>query len=394
MKIDSFKDIYDQERLEKDLKINGGRPYQQCTISVMDTIADPNIAFDENGICNYYHEFLHAKKKLEEVQYEKGSFKEQIELIKSSRKGKYDCIIGLSGGVDSSYLCHLAKTVDLNPLVVHFDYGWNLDLAVNNIESLTKKLDFDLYTYVMDWRQFKDLQRAYFKASVLDLDVPADHMIFGALMATAHKFKIKYILSGKNVETEQVLPSAWNYRKFDKVNLVNIHKRFGEERLTKLPSLGFVEKLKYFSFYKYELVEILNWVDYDKEACKQLLIDEYGWREYGGKHFENTFTRFYQGYILPRKFKIDKRKAHLSNLIFASQLSKEEAVIELEEPSYDLELMHEDFDFVSKKLGFSSMELDRLLSMENIAHEYYGTDKGQMEAWRKITRPLKYILGK
>lgn len=387
MHISTYRDVYDQKKLEGNLDVNFGRNYQQCSLSVMDTIADPDITFDEKGVCNYYKDFIEAR---DTQKRKNNSIDDVITKIKRDGKNaKYDCLLGLSGGVDSSYLCHFLKKNGLNPLVVHFDYGWNLDLAVSNIKNLTSQLDLDLYTYVMNWKQFKDLQRSYFKASVLDLDVPADHMIFGALLKTARKFKIKYIISGKNIETEFVLPKSWNYRKFDKINLLNIHKQFGEAKLTDLPAFGFFDKMKYFSIYKHEIIEILDYVDYNKKECKKLLIDTYNWTDYGGKHFENTFTRFYQSYVLPKKFHIEKRKAHLSNLIFAGFISKEQALDELENPPYSLKMISDDFEYVAKKLDFSVDELDNLLAQKNVNHAFYGTDEKLIRNWQSMSRKIK-----
>ena len=194
------------------------RPYQQCTLSVMDTIADPDISFDADGICSYYYEY----KEAERTQVFTGDEGDRrtaaaVARIKAAKGSKpYDCVLGLSGGADSTYLALLAKQHGLHPLIVHFDYGWNSELAVHNIEQTVKTLNFDLLTYVMDWQEFRSLQRSYFKASVLDLDVPADHMIFGALFKIANQHNIKFVLSGNNVMTEQTLPKAWNYNKFDR----------------------------------------------------------------------------------------------------------------------------------------------------------------------------------
>lgn len=370
---------YDEEALKNDPVINYSRPYQQCAIGVMDTIADPNINFDAKGICNYYYEY----KKTEAEQVFKGEIGKQklhaeIEKIKQAGKGKeYDCILGLSGGADSSYLAYLAKQHGLRPLVVHFDYGWNLELAVQNIENIIKELDFNLYTIVMDWEEMKSLQRSYYRSSVLDLDVPADHMIFGALYQTADKFGIKYILSGKNTVTEAVLPRAWNYNKFDLVNLRNIHRQFENGSLKKLPALGVWQFGKYTAINRIMTTELLNFIEYNKTEVKKTLGKELKWRDYGGKHYENIFTRFYQGYLLPVKFGIDKRKAHLSNLIFSGQLSKEEALQELSKPPYESSLVLEDMEYVSKKLGFSMEEFIDIINQPNRRHDEFGTDAGQ-----------------
>lgn len=383
----SYKNIYDQEALEKDIEANCGRPYQQCAISVMDTIADPNITFDENGICNYYYEY----KNLERERVFNGNdgkkkLTEMVKLIKNESKGnKYDCIVGLSGGLDSSYLAYLAKDLKLNPLLVHFDYGWNLEAAVQNIEKLVKNLGFDLYTYVINWEEFKDLLRAYCKASVLDLDVPADHLIFASLNNVAKKHNIKYILKGYNITTEAILPLTWNYnRKFDLVNLKNIHRRFGSRPINSIPKLGLIQQLYFKYIFRVKSASPLNYVSYNKNEVQKLLVEEMEWKEYGGKHSENIFTRFYQGYILPKKFNIDKRKAHFSTLIFSGQLNKEEAIKLLKEPAYSIEMMNEDKDYIAKKLSFSIDEFNSLINSKNISHEFYGDG-------HKIENIVKYI---
>lgn len=370
--------------------------YQQCSLSVMDNISDPDITFDEKGICNYYYEYLEAEKQ-QGLLGEAGRNK-QLEWAKKikSKPGKngYDCILGLSGGADSTYLAYLAKELGLNPLLVHFDYGWNTEIATINVENSVKYSGYDLYTVVMDWEEFRSLQRSYFKASVLDLDVPADHMIFGALFETAKKFNIKYVLSGNNVWTEHTLPKSWNYNKFDLVNLKNIHKTFENTPLKQLPALGLWQYAYYQLALNVERVNFLNWQEYNRADILKIIEKDLGWKNYGGKHQESVFTRFYQGYILPNKFKIDKRKAHLSNLIFAGQLTKEEALEELTKPPYDEKIMKQDYEFVAKKLGFSIEEFDQVLTQPNVPHEHYGTDVNQRLSYFKIikaTKPLTKI---
>ncbi|MGN6492513.1 MAG: N-acetyl sugar amidotransferase [Agriterribacter sp.] len=382
---------YDEEKLKKDDLANVGRQYRQCAISVMDTIADPDITFDENGICNYYHEYITAERE-QGFKGEEGLNKLSgiVSTIKNvGKNNKYDCVLGLSGGADSSYLAYLAKQLGLKPLIVHFDYGWNSELAVQNIENTVKLLGFDLYTYVMDWEEFKELQRSYFKASVVDLDVPADHMIFGALFKIANKFNLKFLLSGNNVWTEHTLPRTWNYNKFDLVNLKNIHKTYSKTSLKKLPALGLWHYAYYQLVKNIQSVQLLNYVSYNKAEIKNMITKELGWRDYGGKHHESIFTRFYQGYILPAKFNIDKRKAHLSNLIFAGQITKNEALKELSQPSYDIQLQREDKIYVAKKLGFTESEFDEVLSLPNRNHEEFGTDAKQRELYFKIMKLIK-----
>lgn len=348
--------------------------YVKCSKSILDNISDPDIEFDENGISNYYYQFNEFVDNLPNEKIRKEKFDSYIDKIKQSGKGKkYDCILGLSGGLDSSYLALLAKDYGLNPLVVHFDYGWNTDIAIRNIELITKKLDFDLYTYVIDWEMIKDLQRSYYMASVIDLDVPADHTIFGAIFKIAKKMKIKYILSGSNFQTELIMPKSWNYLKTDLTNIRNIHNKFGKRKFENIPTNGILQQL-FYKIYGFESVPLLYYTDYIKEDVVSRLKNEIGWQDYGGKHFENIYTRFYQGYVLPYKFGVDKRKAHLSNLIFSNQISLENAEFEFNSNNYTTAMMKSDFEFIAKKLDFTVEQFEEILNQKNIPHEFYGTD--------------------
>ncbi len=344
--------------------------YQQCSKTVMDNIADPNITFDENGVCNYYYEYFekekrYVKKGIEGVEF----FNNKIAQIKNAGKNKkYDCILGLSGGVDSSYLAYIAKKEGLKPLVVHFDNGWNSDLAVKNIESIVTKLGFDLHTLVVDWNEFRDLQLAYLKASVIDIEVITDHAIAATLYHLASKHKINYFLSGYNIVTEGILPKCWVFNKQDAVNIKSIHNKYGNVQLQTFPLLTMAKK-RYFSLLmNVESVTLLNYIEYNKNEVKELLMKELNWKDYGGKHYESVWTRFYQGYILPEKFKVDKRKAHLSTLICSGQISKEQALEELKAPIYDANQLEIDKDFVLKKLELSKNEFDALMKLPPRAH--------------------------
>jgi len=283
------------------------------------------------------------------------------------------------------------KQFGLKVLLVHFDSGWNSELAVANIENIVSKTGFDYETFVMDWEEFRDLQRSYFKASVIDLDVPADHMIFGALHKIANKHNIKNIISGNNYVTEWLIPKTWNYPKFDLVNLKNIHKLFGTKKLKKLPKLGVWNYAYYQLFKKIKRITILDLMDYNKAETKKVIINELNWKDYGGKHYESIFTRFYQGYILPQKFGIDKRKAHLSNLILSEQLTREEALEELKQPPMPEDLVRTDKEYVAKKLGFTNEEFDAVLKLPNVEHSYYGTDRKQRNFYFSIMRTIKPI---
>ena len=364
--------------------------YIKCSKSILDNISDPDIIYDENGISNYYFEFEKFINKLPDEETRNNQFKKYINKIKQSGKGKkYDCVLGLSGGLDSSYLALLAKDNGLNPLVVHFDYGWNTDIAIRNIELITKKLGFDLYTYVIDWEMIKDLQRSYYLASVVDLDVPADHTIFGAIFKIAAKMNIKYILSGSNFQSELIMPKSWNYLKTDLTNIKNIQKKFGRKKLSNIPTNGIFQQL-YYKFIGIESVPLLYFTDYVKNDVTNRLEKELGWQDYGGKHFENIFTRFYQGYVLPYKFGIDKRKAHLSNLIFSNQITLEEAQFHFDNNKYNLSMMQSDMEFVAKKLDFSLDEFKVILDQDNVDHEFYGTDFNQRNLLFKLINTLTF----
>ena len=349
--------------------------YQQCSISVMDNIADPNITFDEKGICNYYYEKI-IKEKDFVLKGEAGKKKveELVKEIKNNGLGKkYDCITGISGGVDSTYLCLQAKKLGLRTLVVHFDNGWNSELAVKNIENIISKLGFDLYTLVVDWNEFKDLQLAYLKASVVDIEALTDHAIAGTLYKLAAENKIKYILSGYNIVTEATLPSYWVFNKSDDANIKDIHKKFGSIKLKTYPFFGLKQKKMYAGLQQIQSINLLNFLDYNKEEVKKVIAKELGWKDYGGKHYESIFTRFYQGYILPIKFKIDKRKAHLSDLIFSGQISKDDALQELSKPILDYQLFQQDYEFVLKKFNLTHQAFEEILAQPRKEHSEFKT---------------------
>lgn len=367
--------------------------YRQCSLSIMDNIADPNINFDEKGICNYYYEYLKAEKE----QVFKGAegerkFKEIITQIKADGKGKkYDCILGVSGGVDSTYLAFLAKQEGLRVLCVHFDNGWNSELAVKNIQSIIEKCGFDLYTYVIDWEEFKDIQLAYLKANVIDIEAITDIAIFSALDIICKEKKIKHILDGRNVVTEITLPNSWVCKNTS--NLKDIHKKFGKIPLKTYPIMSPIRRRLVARLKPFHSWPLLNYVDYNKEMVKKLISLELGWRDYGGKHYESVFTRFYQGYILPNKFKVDKRKAHLSNLIFSHQLTKEEALKELVKPIYPIHLLQTDKEFVCKKLGISREELQIYINTPAKMHSEYALSISLFDEY-PILKPFKFIFKK
>ena len=369
--------------------------YQQCRFTVMDNIADPDIRFDESGICNYYYDYKKAES-LYVLKDENGIHK-LYELADDIKKvginQTYNCIMGLSGGVDSTYVAYLAKQLGLRPLAVHFDNGWNSELSIKNIENIVNKLGFDLFTYVINWDEFKDLQLAYLKASVVDIEAITDHAIFATLYRIAGERNIKYILSGTNIQTENTLPKSWVFSKTDHINIKSIHKKFGTIPLKTFPFMDFKVKRYYQKVKGVKSVSILNYVDYNKENVKNIISKELGWRDYGGKHYESIWTRFYQGYILPTKFNIDKRKAHLSDLIFGGQITKEQALNELSKPIYDAQQFKEDFEFVLKKLGLTEKEFELLMRLPKHSHYDYDYEKA-IELRYPLLKPFKFLFRK
>lgn len=335
--------------------------YQQCIQCVLDTNDDPNITFDEKGVCSFCRSYAEHEHEFIKTGREAQQELERIvaEIKKAGAGKKYDCIIGLSGGVDSTYLALKAKEFGLRPLAVHFDNGWNSELAVSNIENIVTRLGFDLHTHVIDWEEFRDLQIAFLKASVVDIEVVTDHAIFASLYQIAVANNIKYILSGVNYVTESVLPPSWVHDKRDHIHIRAINKQFGTRPLKKFPLFTSSLKIKS-TWHGIKSVGLLNYFPYIKADVKKTITEQLHWRDYGGKHYESVFTRFYQGYILPVKFGIDKRRAHLSNLICSGQITREEALAELAKPAYAEQQKTTDYDFVLKKFGFTLLNLKQL----------------------------------
>jgi N-acetyl sugar amidotransferase len=371
-------------------------PYRQCSRTVMDTISDPFISFDDNGESNYSHEYEEAAKlKLYPSPLREQRLASLVSQIRSNGKGKkYDCVTGVSGGVDSTYLLYKARELGLNPLVVHFDNGWNSELAVGNIENCIKKLGFDLFTVVVDWNEFRDLQLSYFKANVVDIEAITDHAILASLYKAAIQNNVPFILSGNNHVTEGILPRYWIHNKADSTNIKAIHRQHGSVSLKSFPLLSPLAKRYNDMVRNISVLEILNYFDYNKDAVKKTIVEELGWRDYGGKHYESVFTRFYQGYILPLKFGIDKRKAHLSSLVCSGQITRQQALDALDKPMYDDKQLEMDKQFVLKKLGFSETEFNAYLEAPRVEHTAYKHDKGLTGTFPVLTkfRRLKRIV--
>ncbi len=375
--------------------IHNDNYYRQCEKTVMDTLSDPYITFDEEGVCNYFHEYI----KNEKTRVFKGEEGEQrllniVEEVKTDGLNKrYDCVTGISGGVDSSYLVYLAKQLGLRPLVVHFDNGWNSETSVKNIENIISKTGFDLYTLVVDWEEFRDIQLSYFKANVVDIEAVTDHAISATLYKLAREEGVKYILSGNNHVTEGILPWYWTFNKSDSKNIKAIHRKYGKIPLKTYPFASMRKRKIYNDLYGIKVIELLNFVPYNKAEIKEVITNNLGWKDYGGKHYESVFTRFYQGYILPTKFGIDKRKAHLSTLICSGQITKDEALEELQKPVYDPNQLAADREFVLKKLGFSEAEFQKYLLSPRVEHTWFDFEKGFFESY-PFLNPMKNLLKK
>jgi N-acetyl sugar amidotransferase len=364
-----------------------------CKKTVMDT-SDPNIIFDENGISDYYYNYINKILP----SWNTGT-KGKEELLKIAKKIKtesknkpFDCIIGMSGGLDSSYALYIAKEVmGLRPLVFHVDAGWNTDQAVGNIEKMIEGLKLDLYTDVINWEEIKDLQKSFLKAQIPDQDLVQDYAFFSSLYRFAKKNKIKYIITGSNYSTECCRePEEWGgYAGIDKRLVNDIHKKFGSIKLKTFPIIDiFTYKIYYKFFYGMKIIKPLNFVPYIKSDAENLLEEKFGWEKFQHKHHESRFTRFYEDYWLPRKFGFDKRKAHFSSLILTNQMSREEALERLKHPELDEQTLKNEFEFVANKLGLEVNELLDLFIGENKTFRDYKNNRALIQFGAKILQIL------
>ncbi len=341
----------------------------------MDT-SDPQISFNSRGECNHCTDYLSI---LNNQNNQKSSSRTELDQllseIKKDSESKYNCLIGVSGGVDSSYLAYLAKEeFGLRPLALHLDNGWNSKLAVKNISKIIRKLGIDLHTHVINWNEFRELQLAYLRASVLDIEVPTDHAIRAAMYTTAKGNGIKYILRGYNRHTEGIIPKAWTFYKLDLNNLLDIHSQYGKGTLETYPMMGTREMKRIERDCGIKTVAPLNYMEFDEENVKSIITEKLGWTAYGGKHHESVFTRFYQGYILPKKFGVDKRRAHFSNAICQNLMTRNEAIEKLNEPTYDLETQKLDREYVIKKFEITEDEFDEIMNQPPRSHFEFKTE--------------------
>lgn len=368
------------------------KEHQICTNCVMDT-TDSKIIFDKKGVCDhcntFYREILphwHTDERGEKALWK------IINKIKEEGKGKdFDCIMGVSGGIDSSYLLYIMKEqYGLRPLVFHVDAGWNSQIAVNNIERLIDGLGLDLYTEVINWEEIKDLQLAFFKSGVPHIDVPQDHAFFATMYKFASKHKIKTILTGGNYATECVRnPLEWMYYQSDSIHLRDIHKKFGKIPLKTYPVTNILWHKVYLPYIiGIKLIRPLDYIPYNKEEAMQLLVDKFGYQEYPQKHFESRFTKFYESYWLPKKFGFDTRKVQYSSLILTGQMTREEALEKLKKPTYDEETIAQDFEYIATKLGISIEELQGYMDAPNKTYKDYKSQENIYQIGAKIMRAL------
>lgn len=367
--------------------------YRQCIRCVMDT-TDPEITFNESGYCNHCIEFLDKRAKYS-YQGKKSDekFDKQIEAIKrAGRNKKYDCIIGVSGGADSSYTLYIAKQKGLRVLAVHMDNGWNSKEAVLNIKNVVSKLGIDYESYVLDWEEMKDLQLAFLKASVPEVETPTDIAIIVACHHFAVKYGVKYIISGGNMATEGILPKSWHYNAKDLKYFHYIHKTFGQKPLKSFQTFGFLREMYYKLVKGISVIYLLNYVPYEPEKVKQLLVEKLDWKSYGGKHHESRFTKFIQAYYLFEKFGIDYRKATLSTQICVGKINRADTE-QLKDKPYDSEHIDEEKQYISKKLGISKDEFERILNLPRKWYWDYPNDDKKLgfiyDTYRKLFKKDK-----
>lgn len=372
-------------------------PYRICTNCVMDT-TDSEILFDEKRVCDHCHTFYqHTLPNWYTDERGRQVLHALAEKIKLAGTGKdFDCIIGISGGIDSSYLTYIAREqLGLRPLVFHVDAGWNSQVAVNNIEKLVDGLGLDLYTEVIDWDEMRDLQLAFLRSGVPHIDTPQDHAFFATMYKFAEQHEVKYILTGANLSTECIRnPIEWMYYQSDSIQLQSIHRQFGTRPLVKFPVTSILRHKIYVPYVKgIKVVRPLNYIPYIKEDAIKLLIEKFGWQPYPQKHFESRFTQFYESYWLPVRFGYDVRKVQYSSLILTGQMTREEALEKLEQPSYDEMTIAHDLEFVANKLGITVDELNGYMKLPKRTYRDYRSQRRIYDWGAKAMKVLGLEIG-
>lgn len=368
------------------------RFYQICTNCVMDT-SDTRIVFDEHGVCDHCNDFYkNVLPNWHTDERGKSELLKIVDKIKAEGKGKeFDSILGLSGGVDSSYMLHIAvKEFGLRPLVFHVDGGWNSELAVHNIQMLVEKLGLDLYTEVINWEEMKDFQLAFFKSGVPHIDIPQDHAFVATLYNFAYKYNIKYILNGGNISTECVRnPMEYLYYGTDMKQINDIRRQFSNNPMKTYPFSSVLRHKFYLRYIKgIQVVKMLNYRPYIKKDALALLEKEYGWKPYPQKHFESRFTKFYEGYWLPERFGFDTRRVQFSSLILTKQMTRDEALEKLQKPAYDPNTIEDEFKYIATKLGITVDELKHYFTMPK---KFYWDYKNQERIFNTGAKVLKAL---
>jgi N-acetyl sugar amidotransferase len=364
--------------------------YQICTKCLMDTSHLPEISFNKDGFCSFCLSFDNYKTNhLAKIDKEY-EFNKSIQLIKEEGKGKeYDCLLGLSGGVDSSYLALKLHELGLRVLLIQLDNGWNTEMSTNNIQLIAEKCKFDLITYVINWEEFMDIQKSFLYASVRNLEAPSDHAIFATIYNTAIKHNIKYVISGVNYQTEFTSSNSYGHSYSDLIQIKAIHKLFGTKKMKTFPTLPYWKRLYYDLFVsKVQYVTLLNFMDYNKEEAIQELVNKIGWKPYEGKHFESTITIFHQSYYLPTKFNLDKRKLHLSDLIRTENITRENAILEIQKPILEPSKLNEIIQYVSKKFEMTEKELIQIVEKPEIPYTAYPNFDFQVKTIKNILNIL------
>jgi N-acetyl sugar amidotransferase len=368
------------------------REYQICTNCVMDT-SDSKIEFDSDGVCDHCRGFKeHVEPRWHPDAEGQRMFEATVKDIRASGKGKdFDCILGMSGGLDSSYLLHKAVTeFGLRPLVFHVDGGWNTDIAVSNIQSLIDGLNLDLYTEVINWEEMRDFQLAFFKAGVPHLDIPQDHAFIATLYNFAAKHGVKYILNGGNISTECVRnPLEWLYYGTDMRQLNDIRSKFGTVPMRTYPFSSVLRHKVYLRYLRgLKVVKPLDWMPYTKALARETLSERYGWKPYPQKHFESRFTRFFEGYWLPQRFGYDTRRVQFSSLILTGQMTRDEALQELEKSAFDPETISHEFDYIARKLRISSDELRHYFEMPRKTYQDYKNQQWLFDLGSRVLQAI------
>lgn len=366
--------------------------YQICSNCVMDT-SDTRIVFDAKGVCDHCLDFYkNVEPNWNTGEKGKKELQVIIDKIKKEGKGKeFDCLLGLSGGVDSSYMLHIiVKEFGLRPLVFHVDGGWNSEIAVHNIQMLVEKLGLDLFTEVINWEEMRKLQLAFFRSGVPHIDIPQDMAFIATLYNFAYKYNIKYILNGGNISTECVRnPMEYLYYGTDLSQLNDIRKKFGADDLPTYPISSVLRHKFYLRYFRgIQVVKVLNYRPYIKDKALEILEKEYGWKPYPQKHFESRFTKFFEGYWLPERFGFDTRRVQFSSLILTKQLSRDEALKKLEIPAYDPLTIEDEFKYISTKLQITNDELKGYFTMPK---KYYWNYKNQENIFKVGAKVLKFL---